>query len=79
MDNELKLKKLFSEAFEVSEDLIIDSLSYKSIDQWDSLSHMVLVSMIEEAFDIMMETEDVIDMSSFLKAKEILKKYKVDF
>ncbi|MFA5153148.1 MAG: acyl carrier protein [Clostridia bacterium] len=79
MENELKLKKLFAEAFGVDESIIVDELTYKSIEQWDSLAHMILITLIEEAFNIMIETEDVIDMSSFLKAKEILKKYKVEF
>ena len=36
---------------------------------------MALVAAIEEGFDIMIDAEDVIDMSSFAKAKEIVAKY----
>jgi len=38
---------------------------------------MRLINEIESAFDIMIDTEDVIDMSSFGKAKEIVGKYGV--
>ena len=39
---------------------------------------MGLIAAIEEAFDIMMETDDIVDLSSFDKGKEILKKYDVE-
>jgi acyl carrier protein len=39
---------------------------------------MSLVAAIEDAFDIMMEMDDIIDLSSYEKGKEILKKYEVE-
>ncbi|ACM92125.1 hypothetical protein NAMH_1601 [Nautilia profundicola AmH] len=36
---------------------------------------MTLVAAIEDEFDIMLDTDDIIDMSSFAKAKEIVAKY----
>ena len=38
---------------------------------------MGLISALEDVFGISIETNDVIDFSSFNKGKEILKKYKV--
>ena len=56
------------------------NLKYQDIKAWDSVGHMGLVANIEDAFDIMMETEDIIDLSSFEKGKEILEKnYEIDF
>jgi acyl carrier protein len=40
---------------------------------------MTLIANLEESFDIAMDTEDVIDFSSFKKGIEILKKYKIKF
>ncbi|MNR62464.1 hypothetical protein D3C85_1844960 [compost metagenome] len=57
----------------------MDSLAYNSIEQWDSIAHMTLIAAIDEGFDIMMDTDDVIDLSSYAKAKEILGKYGVAF
>ena len=37
------------------------------------------MSAIEEEFKITLETDDIIDFSSFQKGIEILKKYKVEF
>ena len=62
MTNIEKYINAFTEALEVKEDQA----------EWDSVGHMTLVSAIEEAFDIMMDTEDIIDFSSYEKGKEIL-------
>jgi acyl carrier protein len=72
---ENKLKTIFAESLGINENLIIDTLRYAEIPQWDSVAHMALVAAIEEGFDIMIDTEDVIDMSSFEKAKQIVTKY----
>jgi acyl carrier protein len=79
MENAEKLRNIFANALEVDKSIVVDSLEYNSIPQWDSVAHMSLVAAIDDGFDIMMETDDVIDMSSFGKAREILKKYGVEF
>lgn len=71
---ENKLKRIFAENLGIEEGIVTDDLRYASIPQWDSVAHMALVAAIEEGFDIMIDTEDVIDMSSFKKAKEIVTK-----
>jgi acyl carrier protein len=53
-------------------------LAYNSIKEWDSVAHMSLISALEEAYDIMIETDDVIDMSSVRRAREILAKYGIN-
>ena len=73
------LTQAFAEALNVGREAVTDDLKYQGIPEWDSVSHMVLISELEEAFDISIETDDVIDMSSVGKAKEILAKYGVEF
>lgn len=77
--NEQKLKSIFAEVLGISEELVTDELTYNSIAEWDSVAHMALVAEIDDQFDIMLDTEDVLDMSSFAKAKDILKKYGISF
>ena len=79
MSNADKLKQAFVEALQVNSSVITDSLAYEGIREWDSVAHMQLVAALEEAFDIMLDTDDIIDMSSFEKAQEILKKYNIEF
>jgi len=66
-------------ALGVDQSIIIDSLEYNTIPQWDSVAHMALIAALEDEFDIMMDTDDIIDMSSVAKAKEIVSKYDVIF
>ncbi|MEM4260917.1 MAG: acyl carrier protein [Candidatus Woesearchaeota archaeon] len=72
-----KLIQCFAEVLMIKPEEVNDSLEYSS-KGWDSVAHMAIISSIEEAFDIMIDTEDVIAMSSFAKAKEILKKYGIE-
>ena len=68
----------YKEAFDVEETVINEKLEDQSIPEWDSIGHMGLIAALEEAYDISIDTDDVIDFSSFEKGKEILKKYKID-
>lgn len=76
MSNIEKYNKAFIETLGV-EEAALEGLTYQSIKAWDSVGHMTLIAAIEEAFDIMMDTEDIIDFSSYEKGKELLKKYDV--
>ncbi len=76
MNNLEKYDQAFVDTFEVSKD-ILKELSYMGIEQWDSVGHMSLVAAIEDSFDIMMDTDDIIDFSSYQKGIEILKKYDI--
>ncbi|ONI44742.1 acyl carrier protein [Candidatus Epulonipiscioides gigas] len=79
MENNEKYLKVFMDIFEIPKDEAI-VLKYQDIDDWDSVGHFNLINELEEAFDIMMETDDIIDFSSFDKGKEILtQKYDVEF
>ena len=77
MTNLEKYKNAFLESLEITEEQL-EGLEYQKIEAWDSVGHMNLVAALEEAFDIMMDTDDIIDLSSFEKGKEILKKYDVE-
>lgn len=72
--------KAFMETFEIEEDKLA-GLNYQDIDAWDSVGHMALIAALEDAFDIMMDTDDIIDFSSYEKGKELLAKddYGVEF
>jgi acyl carrier protein len=77
-----ELRRL-SAAFRTSLDLPADAdvagLRYQDNDKWDSLAHMSLVAAIEDEFSVMLDTDDVINLSSFAEATRILEKYGVDF
>ena len=80
MSNLEKYTQVFVETFDVTPEKA-QSLKYQDIEAWDSVGHMGLISALEDAFDIMMDTDDIIELSSFEKGKEILSKpeYGVEF
>lgn len=78
MTNVEKYNNVFCENLNVTEDQLPD-LKYQSVELWDSVGHMTLVAALEDAFDIMLDTDDIIDLSSYEKGMEILKKYDVEF
>ena len=78
MTNLEKYTQAFMQTFEIDENMA-RNLKFQDISAWDSVGHMGLVAAIEEAFDIMLEPDDIVDMSSFEKGKEILAKYEVTF
>lgn len=77
MTNLEKYNKAFMESFEIDESQL-PGLEYQGIATWDSVGHMALIAALEGAFDIMMDTDDIIDFSSYEKGKEILKKYDIE-
>ena len=79
MNNLEKYTNVFTETFEVTKEEA-QNLKYQDIEAWDSVGHMGLISSLEDTFDIMMDTDDIIDFSSFEKGKEILaNNYDIEF
>lgn len=52
-----------------------EALVYNQFPGWDSVAHMSIIAALEDEFDCMLDTGDVLDMSSFAKAVEIVGKY----
>jgi len=76
MSDKEKYDNVFIDLFELKQEQL-DTLEYQAIVNWDSVGHMSLIAGLEEAFNIMMETDDIIDFSSYQKGKEILLKYNI--
>ena len=72
------MKKLLKKLLTL-ENINFNELKYQSIDNWDSIGHMTLMSALETEFSITLETDDIIDFSSFNKGKEILKNTKLKY
>nr|WP_305785796.1 MULTISPECIES: acyl carrier protein [Actinoplanes] len=74
-----RLREVFRTALDLEPDAPVDDLHYQDNEKWDSLAHMSLVAALEDEFSVMIDTDDVINMSSFAEAMRILGKYGVDF
>lgn len=78
MSNLEKLAQCFRETLELPEGASVEALAYQKHPSWDSVAHMRLIAALETVFDIMLETDQILDMSSFDKAKEIVASHGID-
>ena len=78
MTNLEKYKNVFIESLSLKSDTFSEEIKYNDVAEWDSIGHMTLMSDLEEGFNISIDTDDIIDFSSFKKGIQILKKYKVN-
>ena len=79
MSNKQKYQNIFIESLAIDRSKFNENIKYNEIPEWDSIGHMTLISGLEESFAITMETDDIIDLSSYKKGIEILKKYSISF
>jgi len=69
-----KVREIFSNVFEV--DITeVDNIEYQSVEAWDSIGHMMMISELESEFGISIEMDDVIVISKISECIDILKKY----
>lgn len=73
----MTVEEIFASALGIDRARVTDDLTYGTIKEWDSVAHMALISALEQEYGVMIETDDVIDMSSVAIAKTILRKYDV--
>lgn len=76
MTNQEKYENAFIECLEIEKEQL-NGLKYQDY-SWDSVGHMALMAALEEVFEVMLDTDDIIDFSSFEKGQEILRKYDVE-
>lgn len=79
MNNLERYNEVFKNVFEVTEDSLQNEFSPDTIQSWDSITHLSLIESLEEEFDIMMDSEDILGLRSYRQGKDILAKYEVNF
>lgn len=79
MSNQEKYQQVFIECFGVAADVLDDKFTYQCVPAWDSVGHMGMIAALEDSFGIMMETDDIVDFSSYTKGMELLGRYGVTF
>jgi acyl carrier protein len=79
LSNREKYDNIFKENFSLRADQLGESVVYSQTNGWDSIGHMSMVAACEETFGIALDTEDIINFSSYTKGFEILEKYGVHF
>lgn len=78
MSNEEKIKEIFIKIFpETKDDFDIDR-EQSDYENWDSFTHVNLISELESQFDIQLETDEIISISSAKTALDLITKKKND-
>jgi len=77
MENLEKYNNAFVEVFGAKVEDLNDNYAKDTVEEWDSVHQLSLIAQFEEAFDIMFDPEDIMEMTSYAKGKEILAKYEV--
>lgn len=78
MTNLEKLNNIFCEVFSVKESALNSEFNNCNVDGWDSVHQLSLTSAVEDAFDIMLDAEDILEFTSYDNAKKVLLKYDIN-
>ena len=78
MENKEKYDKIFCTVFGVEQSVLDESFTFKETVVWDSVAHLNLISELEDAFDVMFETEDILHYGSYINGMSILRKYGIE-
>lgn len=69
---------IFTECFQVEAEALNEGFTSENVSEWDSIGHMNLIAMLEETFNIFLESEDIMELNSYENGKTILKKYNIN-
>lgn len=68
----MSLERIFAEVFSIPERTVNDSLALREISSWDSMSHMMLIVRVEEAFSVELTGDEIADFRSVKDVREAL-------
>jgi len=77
MNNIEKYNQIFMNVLEVKQDDLNDELTFVALERWDSLAHITLITELEDIFEIIFETQDILNFGSYENGKILLEKYGV--
>ena len=78
MTNLEKYDNVFMKVFGVPNSVLNENFTFKNTKEWDSVAHLSLISELEDCFDVMFESDDILHFASYENGKAILRRYKVD-
>ena len=74
MTNLEKYNNIFVEVFGANVAQLGDNYNKETVAEWDSVHQLNIISLMEEAFDLMLDPEDIMACTSYNAGKEILAK-----
>lgn len=78
MTNLEKYNQILMDVFNLSADEIREDLNALDVEHWDSMGQMRLASALEEAFEIFLDPEDMIQLISYENGLAVLRKHGIN-
>ena len=69
-----KLRGILANTLDIDSEELDDNASQKNMSELDSFAHMAIVSALEEEFKIDLTLEEIMEMQSLQKIKQVLVK-----
>lgn len=78
MANDERYVHVFGAIFNLPPEQFGAEFTFAAVSEWNSVVHMSLVTALEDEFDVMLETEEILNFGSFENGKRILAKHGVE-
>ncbi|MGE0880197.1 MAG: phosphopantetheine-binding protein [Acidimicrobiia bacterium] len=78
MNASTSVESIFIDVLNLTSPIDWNTVRYQEIEGWDSLAHMAIVGEMEDRLGVMLDPDDIVEMSSYERALEILGKYGVE-
>lgn len=79
MNNQKKYNEIFTTLFNIDDNQLNKDFTFNNVENWDSIAHLSLITELEDAFNVMFETEDILTFGSYENGMRILEKYEISF
>ena len=66
------LNNLVSDSLSIKESLVDDNCDLSSLEEWDSMNHMILIAKLEEHYKVLFTGDEIIEMTDLPSIKNIL-------
>ncbi len=78
MNNLEKYNEIFANVFGAQPDQLGANYCKENVSEWDSVHQLNIISEMEDAFDLMLDPEDIVACTSYEAGKDILRRNGVE-
>ena len=73
-----KLSEILEKIFQIPSNNINDEISQENLEAWDSMTHLILVTELEESYNIQIAEDDILAMKTVADIRNTLIKNSVN-
>jgi len=71
-DREIGIRTILARVLDMDEANVDETTSSETVSQWDSLSHINIIMLLEKKFDVSIGLDDIANMKSFNRIRDVL-------